>query len=206
MMDNVLKYGDTVTILNSYKNWSGGYLSVFGNGNKPGTKYGVVTVDASLAIYGGAWRIESATGKSVGSEIINNDIILLHNLYYCDGGYLRYYDVVDQNEQLTEIHQVYTSDIRKRATLEWAIYCETTPPNENIREGDSISLYNRWGNKGFLDTHNHAGDTGSLYQVFMSNNAARKSHTGLWKMAKVNDPCPPPDVLTNIMPLWRKMR
>ncbi|WP_243465089.1 hypothetical protein [Photorhabdus temperata] len=134
-----------MTILNSYKNWSGGYLSVFGNGNKPGTKYAVVTVDASLAIYGGAWRIESATEKSAGSEIMNNDIILLHNLYYCDGGYLRYYNVVDQYEQSTEVHQVYTSDIRKRASLEWVIYCETTLPNGNIREGDSLSLYNAIG-------------------------------------------------------------
>ncbi|NHB94127.1 hypothetical protein [Photorhabdus cinerea] len=202
-MDNILKYGDTVTILNSYKNWSGGYLSVFGNGNKPGTKYSVVTVDSSLAIHGGIWRIESATEKLVGSEVINNDIILLYNLYYCDGGYLRYYDVVDQYEQSKEIHHVYTSDIRKKSTLEWVIYCETTPLNGNIREGEGISLYNRWGNKGFLDTHNHAGGSGSLYQVFMSNNTARKSQTGLWKMARVSNPCPPPDIFTNTVSLWR---
>ncbi|CAQ85935.1 MULTISPECIES: hypothetical protein [Photorhabdus] len=202
-MDNELKYGDTVTILNSYKNWSGGYLSVFGNGNKPGTKYAVVTIDSSLAIHGGIWRIESAMEKPIGSKIINNDIILLYNLYYCDGGYLRYYDVVDQYEQSEEIHQVYTSDICKKSTLEWIIYCETTPSDGNIRAGENVSLYNRWGNKGFLDTHNHAGDTGSLYQVFMSNNTTRKSQTGLWKMTKVNNPCSLPNIFTNPTSLWR---
>ncbi|WP_235525457.1 hypothetical protein [Photorhabdus heterorhabditis] len=98
-MDNVLKYGDTVTILNSYKNWSGGYLSVFGNGNKPGTKYSVVTVDSSLAIHGGIWRIESATEKLVGSEVINNDIILLYNLYRA-GSHIFYMVIVDKNNPL----------------------------------------------------------------------------------------------------------
>ncbi|MCA6221231.1 fucose-binding lectin II [Photorhabdus antumapuensis] len=194
-MADIIKYGDTIRILNGYNNWQGGYLSTYGNNDIPGAKHSVLTVAPSFSDLGGIWRIKSGTGKAIGSEIINDDIILLHNLSFCDGGYLGYYDGPNQPVPSGEIYPIITSDINTYSpkTLEWIIYCETPySTKENIIEGAIISLYNRWGNKGFLNSYGNANKPNTLYGVSLSGNSTRKTiKVDQWKMEKINDPCPP---------------
>ncbi|MCC8421136.1 fucose-binding lectin II [Photorhabdus thracensis] len=192
-MDNVIRYGDTVKILNNYQNWDGGYLSVYHNDTRPGAKHNVVTVTPSYSnLGGGIWRIESGTGKPIGSEIINNDTILLHNLYQCDGGYLTCYSEAG-SEAPTEIYKVNTSDINLHAktTMLWLINQQNVSQDGRITEEGIFALFNRYDKKGFLNTCNHATFANSKYQVFTSGSTPRLPYTGLWKMEKVNDPCAP---------------
>lgn len=186
IMANILKYGDTVKILNSYRNWDGGYLSVYGTSGISDGKYAVITTPHA----GSFWRIESGTGKPIGNEVINNDVILLHNLYQCNGGYLGYYESSSQQVPEGEIYPIHTSDINIRpATLEWIIYSDMPSIDGKIKEDESITLYNRWGTKGFLDTSGWVELPDTLFHVYTSANNFRKPYTGLWKMTQVKDPC-----------------
>ncbi|WP_448512308.1 fucose-binding lectin II [Photorhabdus laumondii] len=191
-MANILKYGDTVKILNSFRNWDGGYLSVYGEDKRAGAKYNVVTVTPSYSNPGGIWRIESGTGKSVGSEIINNDTILLRNLYLCDGGYLTCYGEAG-NEAPTEIYRVNTSDINiySKTAMLWTINQRAVSLDGRITEEGIFALFNLYNQKGFLDTCNDATFPNSKYQIFTSGSTPRLPYTGLWRMEKVNDPCAP---------------
>ncbi|MCE1782487.1 hypothetical protein LWT85_27310, partial [Enterobacter hormaechei] len=93
-------------------------------------------------------RIESGTGKPIGSEVINNDTILLHNLYQCDGGYLAHYALSSQQVPEGEIYPIHTSDKNIRPeTLEWIIYSDMPSIDGKIKEDESITLYNRWGTR-----------------------------------------------------------
>ncbi|NHB96140.1 fucose-binding lectin II [Photorhabdus stackebrandtii] len=191
-MDNILRYGDTVKILNSFQNWDGGYLSVYHNDDRPGAKHNVVTVIPSFSNPGGIWRIESGTGKPIGSEIINNNVILLHNLYQCNGSYLTCYGDAG-NEAPTEIYRVNTSDIKlhSKAAMLWSINQQNVSQDGKITDEGIFALFNRYDKRGFLDTCNYATFPNSKYQVFTSGSTPRLPHTGLWKMEKVNDPCAP---------------
>ncbi|TNH44888.1 fucose-binding lectin II [Photorhabdus luminescens] len=187
-MANILKYGDTVKILNSFRNWDGGYLSVYGKSGISDGKHTVITTIAA----GTFWRIESGTGKPVGSEVINNDTILLHNLYQCDGGYLGHYQSPNQQVPEGEIYPIHTSDKNIRPeTLEWIIYSDMPSIDGKIKEDESITLYNRWGTRGFLDTSGWVGTPETVCHVYTSANNLRKPYTGLWKMTQVKDPCLP---------------
>ncbi|WP_323835821.1 fucose-binding lectin II [Photorhabdus africana] len=191
-MDNIIRYGDTVKMLNSYKNWEGGYLSVYGEDKRAGAKYGVLTIEPAFSNLGGIWRIESGIGKSVGSEIINNDIILLHNLYKCDGGYLTCYGEAGDTAP-PELYQVNTSDINlyPKTTMLWYINQQNISRDGRITEEGIFALFNRYNQRGFLDTHGDATFPNTKYQVFSSKTTTRLPGTGLWRMEKVNDPCAP---------------
>ncbi|MFD0707141.1 fucose-binding lectin II [Photorhabdus akhurstii] len=191
-MDNIIRYGDTVKMLNSYQNWDGGYLCVYGIDDRPGAKYNVVTAIPSYANSVGIWRIESGTGKSIGSEIINNDIILLRNLYLCDGGYLTCYGLAG-NEAPTEIYRVNASDINihPKVTMLWSINQQAVSPDGKITEEGIFALFNQYDKRGFLDTYGQAPFPDSKYQVFTSGSTPRLPDTGLWRMEKINDPCAP---------------
>ncbi|WP_445373916.1 fucose-binding lectin II [Photorhabdus tasmaniensis] len=192
-MDNVIRYGDTVKILNSYQNWNGGYLSVYQNDTRPGAKHNVVTVTPSYSNPGGIWRIESGTGKPIGSEIINNDTILLHNRYNCDGGYLACYGNADPQKEIPEIYRVNTSDINlhPKSTMLWYINQHSISQDGKITEAGIYALFNRYETRGFLDTHGDATFPNSKYQVLTSGSTRRLPGTGLWKLEKVTDPCSP---------------
>ncbi|MEK9497352.1 fucose-binding lectin II [Photorhabdus sp. P32] len=191
-MDNILRYGDTIKLLNRYQNWEGGYLSVYGDDNRPGAKHKVVTVVPSFSNAGGIWRIESGTGKPIGSEIINNEVILLHNLYQCDGGYLSCYERTG-SEAPPELYRVNTSDINihTKAAMLWSINQQAISQDGRITEEGVFAFFSQYELRGFLDIHGDATLVNSKYQVFSSGAAQRLRGTGLWRIEKVNDPCSP---------------
>ena len=71
----------------------------------PHSKFNTVTVDTPtlrgekiLKSSAGMWRVLSGQGKPLGTDIQNNDIILLKGLNECDGSLLAVYDDVNLDE------------------------------------------------------------------------------------------------------------
>ncbi|WP_124965981.1 hypothetical protein [Trabulsiella odontotermitis] len=190
-MTDKLRYGDTVKLPNSYNGWNSGNLSTFQPNN--GLKYDVCT-RCGVRYSEDIWRIESGAGNNFGSEIKNGDIVLLRNLWQCDGGYLQCRGNASQNE----LYQVSTGVLAGppfQPQQLWQINKEAATSGDIIINGDTVSFRNQYGALSFLETFNaypkenvaHA-NTGTLYDVYTSD--VSKSDTGLWKIDKTEDPCP----------------
>ncbi|POX42380.1 hypothetical protein C3486_05055 [Streptomyces sp. Ru73] len=186
-MANELKYGDRIHLQNGYQNGQGGYLDSNGNAGYAGAKYGVSTADSPNRAKGtGTWEILSASGKASGQPVRSGDLIYLRNLYGGDGGYL------DTNSAATDGQQqagarwdVTTSQAKDRATGtgRWRIFAQTSSPaDQQVRFGDTVLLWNTYGDHGgFLET-NGAGPAEGKYDVCVNAYYNRTGNVADWKI------------------------
>ncbi|MDC0773358.1 hypothetical protein [Streptomyces sp. HD] len=189
-MANELKYGDQIHLQNGYNGWQGGYLDTNGHSAETGGKYAVSTNDSPTRAKGtGTWEILSASGKAAGQPVVSGDLVYLRNLYGGDGGYL------DTNNHATADQKtagakfdVSTSQTRDRATGtgRWRIFAQTsTPADQNVRLGDTVHLWNTYGdNGGFLETNNHSSASGAKYDICTNAYFNRSSNVADWKIHK----------------------
>lgn len=207
MSNLVIKYGDAISLQNHCQNWSGGYLATSNPDKTPGSRFNTVTVttpslrgEKVLKSAVGFWRVLSCEGKSAGTEVKNNDIVVLKGLNECDGGLLAVYGDVNQCETPHVYYRANTSNLDPSAApaLRWKIVMQTASQDGKIRESDPIFLINQYTpGTSFLDTAYNAHYDGELYLVYTSIEESRKYNTGLWRMNHVTDPClvpsPQPD-------------
>ncbi|WP_224794848.1 hypothetical protein, partial [Pseudomonas fluorescens] len=199
-MSNTIKYGDAIALQNNAPNWSwaGGFLATSTPDATPYSKFHTITVDSPtlrgekvLKSAVGMWRVLSGQGKPLGTEIQNNDIILLKGLNECDGGLLAVYGDVNLAGVL---YRVNTSllDPAKSPALNWKIILKTNSPDGKIRENDPVSLINQYQpGTSFLSTAYEDHNPNEKYFVYTSVDASRKENTGYWRFSLVaQDPCP----------------
>ena len=199
-MSNTIKYGDAIALQNNAPNWSwaGGFLATSTPDATPYSKFHTITVDSPtlrgekvLKSAVGMWHVLSGQGKPLGTEIQNNDIILLKGLNECDGGLLAVYGDVNLAGVL---YRVNTSllDPAKSPALNWKIILKTNSPDGKIRENDPVSLINQYQpGTSFLSTAYEDHNPNEKYFVYTSVDASRKENTGYWRFSLVaQDPCP----------------
>jgi hypothetical protein len=188
-MGDILKYGDRVHIQNGYQNWQGGYLDTCGN-SPNGSQWNVSTANSPTRAAGtGTWIITSATGKTIGQEVLSGEIIYLQNLYLGNGGYLDSRGAASPNPLIYAVGTAVVQDSGAPGSSRWRVLAQASSPSDGkVREGDICTLYNEinFANTpgGFLDTYGAAlfGNKLGVYTNFYSDRAT--AGTSFWRFAK----------------------
>ncbi len=174
-----LRYGKRYRIQNGYGNWAGGYLDTRGAGCE-GNLYCVSTATSFDRDSGsGTWIILSATGKTEGQPVLNNDQIYLVNQYGGKGGYL---DTRGAGcEDNLYCVSTATSNNRDSGSGTWRIITDSA--GGEVQEDESVHLLNGYGDwkGGFLDTRG-AGCEDNLYCVSTSVNWNRDGGSTHWRL------------------------
>ncbi|WP_434634169.1 hypothetical protein [Chromobacterium sp. CV08] len=199
-MADVLRYGDTIRLINGYANFNGGYLDGCERRElPPDARLGVQTAVSPNRDNGsGSWRVESAGGKPTGAEVLSCDPVHLFNLHRDDGGYL----AVFGQAAPPELYLVGTTPQVGGPLGEpqtWHLFADAAVEDDGkIRIGEAVRLLNgrNHGQGGFLDSCGSRSRPGSLYGVYTSRLSDRGvrlgAHhcTGLWRIVRAGQPVP----------------
>ncbi|MXN92346.1 hypothetical protein GR160_14045 [Flavobacterium sp. Sd200] len=187
-----IKYGDIIYLQNGWNNYAGGFLDTRGyqkDFEKTGNHLCVSTALSENRDKGsGSWKVLSASGKAIGTNVlIGDDVYLVNQWNNGNGGYLdtRGYQ---KDFEKTGNHlcvSTATSQNRDSGSGTWKIIGKNngTP----LKDSSEVYLKNGWNkfNGGYLDTRGYQKDfekTGNHLCVSTAISENRDKGSGTWKI------------------------
>ncbi|RVJ58243.1 hypothetical protein [Sinorhizobium meliloti] len=186
MADNYLRYGDTLSIINSYGGLQkGGYLGIGGRSTVPGAVSTVGAYKEGQLDNSTQWTILPPTSLSNSGGVVNSgDLISLRNNK--DGNWLALFSSKPPTNSGYPVATTNIVDDRQEITPAWYILISTKNKanDPGLVDQDEIYLVATFGSHaGVLDT-NGVGSGSFRYDVTGARLVNRDGGSGSWQVAK----------------------